>query len=233
LLHLNLPPNKKKQTSLRRILLSWHNKGLRLRIIQAIEVCSTNTQTILVEKRNKETVTQKLNNLFDLLERRCDLNKICGNSSKFGAQTDKFTITKSGQNYLSFLKRNNSPTYGNSTSSNLDENPPQGKQKLQQTIVTDTYTLQTAKSTISPLYKKSLTNTVQFKDQCPKLSGLLNFDLVSLVYRQLLIRLYSSTVLPSVVMVVNRHVVGTVFCALSHGNKWSNGSIKILKVTAI
>lgn len=117
-----------------------------------IELCSTNTQTIMVERRHKEEVTQKPNILFNVLEKRNEFNEICGNTSKFGVKIDKFTITQSGQNYLSFLKCHNIRQSDNSQSSQSEENSLQGKQKLHHIITTNNTTFQTVKSTISPIY---------------------------------------------------------------------------------
>jgi sulfatase maturation enzyme AslB (radical SAM superfamily) len=60
-LNLHFTVNKRNKTTLRRVLQSWYEGGTKLRIIQAIETCSVNTQTILLEARHQEEVTQKLN----------------------------------------------------------------------------------------------------------------------------------------------------------------------------
>jgi hypothetical protein len=108
-------------------------------------------------------VTEKLHLLIDVLRKQNDFNDICGNTSPFGAKIDKFTITKSGQNYLSFLKRYQLNPSVKPQLPQSDESCSQSKRKLHQTKSTDTKATDAATSSISPTYKRNTNDTVRFK----------------------------------------------------------------------
>jgi hypothetical protein len=91
--------NDKKQqiiTLCDHIIQCWTEPNSDALLVHTIQSMSGNKKTLLVKKKFKNYITNEILRVLEILEKRKDFNKVCGNSEEFGACIDKFTISKSG-----------------------------------------------------------------------------------------------------------------------------------------
>jgi hypothetical protein len=162
-------PGEKTKTTLRRILNSWSIETDPHFLVQSIEQNNATTQLLVVKKQNKSEVLTRLHQLINTLKKRKDFSDICGNSDGSKATIDKFVFTKTGYNYLTYLKghvRPSDPNLENNDDDTIDDDDTfnsDGKRKFT-SIRTSSHHHSYTKS-ISPQYKKSTDISTPPRDQ--------------------------------------------------------------------
>jgi hypothetical protein len=67
------------------IINCWTEQNSSELLVKTIQNCAGNTKTLLMKKVHKKQITNEIGRLLEILEKRNDFNKICGNSHEYGA----------------------------------------------------------------------------------------------------------------------------------------------------
>ncbi len=174
----NIKKDKKKRTTtLRRILESWPDETSDNRLIQSIDPCNAHSHTLLIKASNKRTVTKKITDLLEVLKIRNDFANICGNKDNYGASVDRFSFSKSGNSYLTQLKKlRKTQSHGNDSDNSASTIESKKRDRLQ--IKTNSNSGAKSPSS-SPLYKKGTNSSSEQETDVSKLSTPTNSNITS------------------------------------------------------
>jgi hypothetical protein len=162
-------PGEMTKMTLQRILNSWSIDTDPHLLVQSNEQSNATMQLLVLKKKNKSEILNRLHQLINILKTRQDFSEICGNSEGSKATIDKFVFTKTGYNYLTYLKGNvrpSDPNTDNNDDDTIDDNDTfEHDRKRKLTSIRTNQYYKSHNQSISPLYKKPTDASTPTREQ--------------------------------------------------------------------